>query len=75
MAYCKHGEKGNCCCNCKNQIRLFKHPKNTGIFKGLTTEESGYYSCRLPILACNKVIVYSSGHGACELYTSQDKKT
>jgi hypothetical protein len=35
---------GDCCCNCKNQIELFKHPWNE-INKGSCIESTGFYAC------------------------------
>ena len=67
---CDKGEtNGNCCCNCSNQIELFKHPWNT-INKGSITESAGLYAC-IALHDCdgnNKGIVFEKKHGSCELH-------
>jgi len=66
---CDLGHNGDCCCNCMNQITLYKHPWNT-INKGSTSEESGLYAC-ISRHACDdnrKGEVYESKHGCCELH-------
>jgi len=71
MKYCKHGVNGDCCCNCNNQIKLFKHPGNAGVFEGSILEESGYCACEALFLEDdneNKAIAFDSQHGMCELY-------
>jgi len=35
---------GECCCNCQNQLELFKHPWNK-INKGRVTESTNMYAC------------------------------
>lgn len=42
-SYCEISNyNGECCCNCKNQIKLMKHPWNSGFGKGSIREQLGY---------------------------------
>lgn len=65
---------GQCCCNCANQIELFKHPWNTQ-FNGAISESTGIYACvvRLDCDGERKGIIFEKKHGYCELYWSADK--
>ena len=66
---CDLGHNGDCCCNCMNQITLYKHPWNI-INKGASSEESGLYAC-ISQHACDdnrKGLVYEFQHGCCELH-------
>lgn len=63
---------GRCCCNCKNQIELFKHPWNK-VHKGSVTESTGMYACIVQLDCDNeyKGIISEDKHGMCELYISR----
>ena len=39
---CDKGYKGNCCCNCKFQVKINKHPINPDFAKGSIEETFGY---------------------------------
>lgn len=60
---------GSCCCNCKNQIELFKHPWNK-IHKGSIMESTGMYACTLSFDSDGKQegILYETKHGFCEMH-------
>ena len=63
---------GECCCNCKNQIELFKHPWNL-INKGPISESTGMYAC-IASLDCdgkNEGVILERKHGFCELYVKR----
>ena len=67
---CNEGYKGKCCCNCKCQISLKKHPWNKDPYKGPISEETGLYSCvaEFVIDGLNTAIISDSKHGFCELW-------
>lgn len=50
-----------CCCKCKNQIKIMKHPGNE-IGKGPVTELFGY-ACVI-----EEAIFKDNEHGECELF-------
>jgi hypothetical protein len=64
----EHSEK-SCCCNCKNQLLLFKHPWNKEIGRGAISERLGY--------ACigfqTEAVFFEEGHGMCELWLPKTK--
>ena len=63
-----------CCCGCRNQIELFKHPANN-IHKGPISESTKMYACIVQ-LDCEEEqrgIIFEGKHGACELYISKQK--
>ncbi len=60
-----------CCCNCKNQIIINKHPWNQVIGKGSILDTLGY-GCLAPGFIDNDkqiAIFFEDNHGMCELYT------
>lgn len=58
-----------CCCTCKNQIELFKHPWNK-INKGTCSDTTNMYACIVAhdIEKTNTAIIFENKHGSCELY-------
>jgi hypothetical protein len=58
-----------CCCICKNQIELFKHPWNK-INKGSVTDSTNMYVCIVEhnIDKTNKGILFEKKHSSCELH-------
>jgi len=68
---CNKGWKnsGDCCCNCRNKIELFKHPWNE-INKGPCTEPTGFFACIVEhdMNKNNKGTLFEFKHGFCELY-------
>ena len=67
---CDKGYKGDCCCNCNNQIELFKHPCNK-VHKGSVLESTGMYACITILDEKDKYkgILDESNHGMCEMHT------
>lgn len=63
-------QHGECCCTCKFQCTLFKHPWNT-FLKGTMDESTGLYAClaRYSLSGDAQGTIYESKHGLCELYT------
>jgi hypothetical protein len=60
---------GSCCCNCKNQIELFKHPCNK-VNKGSIMESTEMYACIVQF-DCDKEykgIIFEKKHGMCEMH-------
>lgn len=70
---CDNGwHTGECCCNCKNQIELFKHPWNK-VNKGAINESTGMYACIVQF-DCDEVqkgVIFENKHGHCELYVKK----
>lgn len=60
---------GECCCNCKHQLELFKHPWNI-INKGSVRESTKMYACIVEHLLQDNynAIIFEKKHGFCELY-------
>jgi len=71
-ALCDKGYKGDCCCNCKFQVKINKHPINPDFAKGSITETFGYGCEAFRFLNDgsndNQIIFSASIHGFCELY-------
>lgn len=66
---CKHGHKGNCCCNCENQVNIHKHPSNNTIGKGPMSEIMGY-GCTM---FSDNIVFSESKHGICEEHAPNNK--
>lgn len=65
---CNAGFNGSCCCNCKNQIELHKHPCNKDFGNSSITENCGWV-CMAPELGEGKYGIYfDNQHGMCEMY-------
>ncbi len=70
---CEHGFNGKCCCNCKNQIILTKHPMNSGFGEGSISDICGYV-CLNPELTEGKSGMYMQNiHGICEGHSNRKK--
>jgi len=66
---CKKDEWGGCCCDCKHQREVFKHPFNVLIGKGSITELLGY------VCAFDGNLIFKENiHGYCECYTPKNNK-
>lgn len=65
---------GNCCCQCKFNIPIMKHPINMDIGKGNMSEQMGY-AC-IGFLSLNERIAhfFDKQHGLCELFIQQDNE-
>lgn len=73
---CKPDWNGRCCCNCKHQAHVMKHPWNKGKAKGEVTEQMGF-ACAPPDFiedGIRKVIYMDSQHGLCEMHLHQVKR-
>lgn len=74
MSNCDKGFKGLCCCNCKHQVKIRKHPLNDGFANDSITQHLGYGCARFdnaPIITGNndRVIIFSDDkHGMCQLH-------
>ncbi len=68
---CKTINNGDCCCNCKNHIELFKHPWNDSN-KGSVSESTKMFACIVEHDVDNnhKGILFEFEHGYCELYAN-----
>jgi len=67
---CDKGYKGDCCCECKNQLKI--HVCNCG----LCSTVEGYICMVGHILDNDYSCVYKvSGHGCCELWKRRDEQT
>lgn len=68
---------GSCCCNCINQIELFKHPWNIK-YRGKTSETTNLFVCKPHQIEefseKRKGILMENNHGFCELWKSRKKK-
>jgi len=60
---------GQCCCHCKRQIKIMKHPWNKGEGKGRMSEVMGY-GC----LKVEEAIFFEKEHGMCECYDAATPK-
>jgi len=68
-SYHKIGLK-ECCCNCKYQLNLMKHPTNSGFGEGSIMEQCGYV-CTNPFddkSNAGNAIFSDRKHGSCELH-------
>ena len=59
--------KDSCCCNCRYQRTIKKHPWNDGAGKGSISEAMGF-GCQPPEFDQRTVIFFDSGHGLCEMH-------
>lgn len=70
---CNNGYKGDCCCNCKNQLELACHPSNHKIGKGSILDNIGYICLGLnkEDPTYQKAVFMDNKHGMCELYSKK----
>jgi hypothetical protein len=63
-------EHGKCCCNCKNQLKLMKHPMNVVLGEGSITEQLGWVCAAQFEDGSNEGESYfmDNEHGMCEFY-------
>ena len=65
--------KEPCCCNCRNQVELFKHPGNM-VYRGSILESTGMYACTSPLNYEDEQyrgILFEEKHGLCEMHGSR----
>ncbi len=63
---------GKCCCNCINQLELYKHPSNKlKRFKGAINETTKLFACKVPFELENGygAIVFDKKHSICEMHS------
>ena len=67
---CRFGwHDGSCCCNCKNQFKLMKHPTNKEFGKGSILEQCGWVcTVKFDSNEDREVIFFDNKHGMCEMY-------
>lgn len=59
----------DCCCNCRHQRELRKHPSNQSFGKGSIMDSCGWV-CLNPEVTEGTLAIYSDRrHGLCELYS------
>jgi hypothetical protein len=65
----KGWHSGECCCNCRNQLELMKHPWNKQ-FQGSVTESTEMYVCTVQHIMDKdyKGTILEKKHGMCELH-------
>lgn len=75
---CGKGFMGRCCCNCKNQLVITKHPWNKSRrFKGNISEHTGLYVCQVfndMDQSEKRACALENKHGSCELHIYQKKE-
>lgn len=64
---CGHGYRGDCCCNCENQLILHSHPSNTTFGKNDISTTCGYV-CVYPTKEGRHAIYSDRQHGICECH-------
>lgn len=69
MSQCQKNKSGQCCCDCANQVELFKHPGNV-INKGNVSESTGFFACLAltDFDSDSSAILLENKHGDCEMY-------
>lgn len=70
-SYCEHGYNGSCCCNCKHQIELRKHPINIGFGKGSIIDGCGWVCLNPEITEGTCGIYFDKKHGMCECWENR----
>ena len=74
----EHGFKGLCCCNCKHQVKLMKHPWNKEFGKGSIMEQCGWVCVAQngdePKGEQVKVGFMDGEHSLCELHMPRTPK-
>jgi len=68
-ASCHHGYKGACCCNCKNQLKLYSHPLNADFGKGSIMQQCGWACVNPEICEGESAIFFDKEHGMCECWS------
>ena len=70
---CEQGYMGDCCCNCKFQVKINKHPINPDFAKGSISETFGYGCEVFRFLKDgsndNQIIFSENIHGMCEMHS------
>ena len=62
--------QGDCCCQCKWQVKINKHPWNKKpLFKGSIFDTIAF-GCSTPEL--ESIILFENRHGFCEVFTQKE---
>ena len=75
-AYLEFNKEGHCCCNCKHQKKLMKHPCNEPQFSGSCATQCAsdkgtpLFVCAVPD-ALDHAYLSTDEHGMCEMYTER----
>lgn len=72
-AFCQHGYKGACCCNCKYQLKLYSHPLNVDFGKGSIMQQCGWACINPEICKGESAIFFDKEHGMCECWAEKVK--
>ena len=67
-ASCQHVYKGACCCNCKNQLKLYSHPLNVDFGEGSIMQQCGWACINPEICEGKSAIFFDKEHGRCECW-------
>ena len=67
----KHIKNTPCCCNCKYQRKLYKHPQNKGFGAGSIKDPMGFVCLNPEVLGDEGAIYFDKGHGMCEVWTKK----
>lgn len=70
-------EDGGCCCNCRHQLKVMKHPwNNSKRFKGAMSEDTGMFVCavQMDVEYSRTAIAFERKHGYCEMHTPYKEK-
>jgi hypothetical protein len=66
---CDKGYDGDCCCNCKRQVKINCHPKNVKIGKdSITTTFAWGCEAFRGMKDDNFIIFRDTPHGVCEMH-------
>ena len=61
-----------CCCKCKFQHKVMKHPLNKEVGRGSISEVLGY-CCHAPEI--DDAVFFEQEHGICEMFEDKNKWT
>jgi hypothetical protein len=56
-----------CCCKCVSRVEVFKHPWNSGVFKGAVSERLGF-GCSV----FGQIVFFDYEHGECEAFVEKE---
>ena len=73
MSKCYLKTLGGCCCKCRFQTPIYKHPWNKGEGKGSIKEVMGYGCTGLEDSMEKVTIFFDDKHGRCEIYEKRIK--
>lgn len=59
---------GSCCCNCKHQIELRRHPMNSGFGEDSIMDKCGWVCLNPELTEGKSGIYFDKQHGMCECH-------